>query len=307
MPVICTLQISALELDCSATRGGQVYIEKLRLRNFRCFGDVAEEFTLDSTLTAMVGANGAGTTAIITALMKLFGTRAEDRRLTREDVHFGRYEEPGAAEDPSPVVAPAGATDIVTPPPPMPSDLADLLGPPGPPPAPKVTPVSDRQVEIEVTLAFPELEDECAGGDAVPEIFRAMSAAGPGEPIKARIRLEASWSYGADDDDISTRIYWITTLDAVPFGDKDIAKLPFSAADRRRFEMRYLPATRDGNAILKLALRELLVWLEKFGDWSGGREPMARQWEGLQEIFDTMPAISKVTGELAVTWGRLPA
>lgn len=285
-----------------------MFIEKLRLRNFRCFGDQAQEFTFDRTLTAVVGANGAGKTAIIAALMKLFGTRAEDRRLTREDVHFGRFEEPGAADatPPAPAVPPhpvpaAPSSSMV-----IPDDLTDLIGetPAAVPPPPTIA-VSERQVEIEVTLAFPELEDEEAGGDAVAEIFKAMSAAGPGEPLKARIRMEATWAYGADDDDISTRIYWITTLEPVPFGDKDIAKLPFSAADRRRFEMRYLPATRDGNAILKLALRELLVWLEKFGDWSGGREPMAQQWAELQQIFDGMPAISKVTKELTLNWGRL--
>ncbi|WP_426046176.1 ATP-dependent nuclease [Brevundimonas sp. TWP3-1-2b1] len=295
-----------------------MYIEKLRLRNFRCFGDVAEEFTFDPTLTAVVGANGAGKTAIITALMKLFGTRVEDRRLTREDVHFGRHEEPGPpnAEDAAFEELDSLNDEALAPPAPppargkFPDDLAEMLGevasgqvglPASPLP---VLAVSERQVEIEVTLAFPELESPDAG-DAVAEIFKAMSAAGPGEPLKARIRLEATWTYGSDDDDISSRIFWITTLDDVPFGDKDISKLPFSAADRRRFEMRYLPATRDGNAILRLALRELLVWLEKFGDWSGGREPMAKQWEGLQAIFDDMPAISKVTGELAANWGRL--
>lgn len=282
-----------------------MYIEKLRLRNFRCFGDTPEEFSFDPALTAIVGANGAGKTAIIGALMKLFGTRTEDRRLTREDVHFGRDEEPGADIDAEPVPgAEAGPAAVAQE---IPDDLRDLLGDASPAiaPPPPIVSVPERQVEIEVTLAFPELDGEAPVGDVVPEIFRAMSAAGPGQPLKARIRLEATWAYGADDDDISTRIYWITTLDEVPFGDKDISKLPFSAADRRRFEMRYLPATRDGNAILKLALRELLVWLEKFGDWSGGREPMAQQWGELQAIFDGMPAISKVTRELATTWGRL--
>jgi putative ATP-dependent endonuclease of OLD family len=165
--------------------------------------------------------------------------------------------------------------------------------------------VTSREVEIEVTLAFPELDGESGDHNAVAEVFRAMSAAGPGEPLKARIRLEATWTYGASDDDISSKIYWITSLDTVPFGERDIAKLPFNNADRRRIEMRYLPATRDGNAILKLALRELLAWLEKFGDWSGGRDPMAKQWDALQSMFDGMPAISKVTSELALTWNRL--
>ncbi len=247
-----------------------MYIQSLRLRNFRCFGDEGALIRFDPTLTAIVGANGAGKTAIIAALLKLFGTRAEDRRLVREDVHFGLAEEPG-------LTAPLGESAV--------DSFSDLLGtaPVDPPPpddgpkAAKIEVITRREVEIEVTLAFPELDGADGDGDAVAEVFRAMSAAGPGEPLKARIRLEAAWTYGAADDDINSKIYWITTLDPVPFGERDIAKLPFSNADRRRIEMRYLPATRDGNAILKLALRELLAWLEKFGDWRGGREPMAKK------------------------------
>ena len=263
-----------------------MYIESLRLRNFRCFGDDGAVITFDPTLTAIVGTNGAGKTAIVGALLKLFGTRAEDRRLVREDVHFGPGEEPGAAAVPL-------------------DPFAALLGEPTGAPEETMEAVASREVEIEVTLAFPELDGAGGEGDAIAEVFRAMSVAGPGEPLKARVRLEATWTYGAADDDINTKIYWITTLDDVPFGERDIAKLPFSNADRRRIEMRYLPATRDGNAILKLALRELLTWLEKFGDWSGGQEPMANQWDTLQAMFDAMPAISKVTSELATTWNRL--
>lgn len=278
-----------------------MYIESLRLRNFRCFGDEGETITFDPSLTAIVGANGAGKTAIIAALLKLFGTRVEDRRLVREDVHFGPLEEPGSA-------LPGG--DV------LPDPFASVLGElppvtlaepqqPGVEPSAPIEVVTSREVEIEVTLAFPELVGVAGDHDAVAEVFRAMSAAGPGEPLKARIRLEATWTYGAADDDITSKIYWITSLDNVPFGDRDIAKIPFSNADRRRIEIRYLPATRDGNAILKLALRELLAWLEKFGDWSGGQAPMAKQWDTLQAMFDGMPAISKVTSELATTWNRL--
>ncbi|MDQ0454887.1 chromosome segregation ATPase [Rhizobium paknamense] len=58
---------------------GLMHIESLRLRNFRCFGDEAQTISFDPALTAVVGANGAGKTAIIAALQKLFATRAEDR------------------------------------------------------------------------------------------------------------------------------------------------------------------------------------------------------------------------------------
>lgn len=274
-----------------------MFIESLRLRNFRCFGDVPTVLTFEPGLTVIVGANGAGKTAIIAALQKLFGSRADERRLTREDLHFGAGEEPGVPE------APASESAI---------DVAELLGIPE---APSITEeaaqpdqpllVQTRDLEIEVVVAFPEIQAAGVQADAVPEVFKAMSVAGPGEPPKVRLRLEATWNYGLEEDDISSRLYWITSLAEVPFGERDIAKINLSSGDRKRFSIRYLPATRDGNAIVRQALKELLAWLERFGDWSAGRESMSKQWQQLQELFDEMPAIDAVTAELAVNWGRL--
>ncbi len=270
-----------------------MHIESLKLRNFRCFGNEAQTIYFDPALTAIVGANGAGKTAIIAALQKLFATRAEDRRLAREDVHFGPDEAPGTIEEAdasSQYELGDGSGEAV-----LPDDQV------------KIRTVDKREVEIEIILAFPELSDgaDVHKADSVPDIFRAMSSSGPGEPLKARIRLEATWIYGLDEDDISSQMFWVTSLDDVPFGERDIAKLPFSANDRRRFQIRYLPATRDSNAILKLALREMLTWLERHGNWEGGREPMAKQWEAMQNLFDAMPAIKKISEELSTNWGRL--
>jgi putative ATP-dependent endonuclease of OLD family len=278
-----------------------MYIESLRLRNYRSFGDKGEVIRLDPRLTALIGSNGAGKTAIVSALQKLFGATAADRKLTREDVHFGPFEEPGPAN------ASASGAGSVSPPPASDEDAAAALpGPDGAETQDLLKPVSERELEIEVILAFPELEKEATEDTSVvPQAFRSMSASGPGEPLKARIRLEGVWKYGVDEDDISTRVYWITSLSDVPFGERDISKVPFSAGDRKRFSVRYLPATRDGAAIIRQALRELLAWLEKYGDWSGGREPMASQWQDLQNLFDSMPAIEAVTQELATHWALL--
>jgi putative ATP-dependent endonuclease of the OLD family len=275
-------------------------IESLRVRNFRCFGDPPVTITFDAKLTAIVGANGAGKTAVVAALQKLFGARQDERRLAREDIHFGPLEEPGLPEELEPsegktsraAAAPAKKKE----PPNGNGDSAKAEAPP--------SRVSTREIEIEVVLAFPELQEDFKA-EEIPEVFRAMSAGGPGDPLKARIRLEATWTYGVEEDDISPRLYWITSLDAVPFGERDITKLPFAPGDRKRFQLRYLPATRDSTAILRQALRELLAWLERFGDWSSGRVSMATQWQELQALFDEMPAISVVTKELTANWATL--
>ncbi len=251
-----------------------MYIESIKLRNFRCFGDTPELIRLEDDLTVFVGSNGSGKTTILNALLRLFGATSGERRLTRSDVHFGPKEIAGAE--------PAARLD---------GDVSKY--------------VSTRQIEIEVTLAFPELENGELDADVIPDVFNAMSASGIGQPLKARIRLEATWNWGQDEDDIEQSVYWITSLADVPFGDDDIAKIPLKPNDRKRVQIRYLPATRDSNAITRSALKELLAWLEKFGDWNGGQKPMADQWEQLQSLFDGMPAIQEVTRELTGNWQRL--
>lgn len=67
-------------------------IRTLTLFGFRCFGDKPELLELDD-LTAFIGTNGAGKTAALQGLVRLFGSSAE-RRLTRADFHV-----PPMAED----------------------------------------------------------------------------------------------------------------------------------------------------------------------------------------------------------------
>ena len=62
-----------------------VKITSLTLQNFRCFGAAPVTIDLQDS-TALVGANGAGKSAALEALVRLFGS-ASDRRLVRSDFH----------------------------------------------------------------------------------------------------------------------------------------------------------------------------------------------------------------------------
>jgi putative ATP-dependent endonuclease of OLD family len=64
-----------------------VKISSLTLQNFRCFGPDPVTVNL-SDVTAFVGANGAGKSAVLEALVKLFGASASDRRLVPSDFHL---------------------------------------------------------------------------------------------------------------------------------------------------------------------------------------------------------------------------
>jgi putative ATP-dependent endonuclease of OLD family len=75
-----------------------MHIESVTIENFRCFGPEPTVVTLGPDITALIGVNGAGKTAFIEALRRLFGVTREERTLTRADVHFGRDERTGGRQ-----------------------------------------------------------------------------------------------------------------------------------------------------------------------------------------------------------------
>ncbi len=62
-------------------------LERITLQNFQCFGD--EPSTVDlADLTALIGANGTGKTAVLQALSRIFGVTPGARGLQRTDFHI---------------------------------------------------------------------------------------------------------------------------------------------------------------------------------------------------------------------------
>ena len=61
-------------------------IKEIILKNFRCFGPDEETIQFDD-LTTIIGANSSGKTAILGALLKLFGRNGNERNLKRSDFH----------------------------------------------------------------------------------------------------------------------------------------------------------------------------------------------------------------------------
>lgn len=61
-------------------------VSSLTLQNFRCFGPTPVTIALDQS-TTLIGANGAGKTAVLEALGRLFGITTADRQIVRSDFY----------------------------------------------------------------------------------------------------------------------------------------------------------------------------------------------------------------------------
>lgn len=75
-------------------------LRKLKLKNYRCFGDEVTTVDFDE-LTVLVGANAAGKTAIMSALVKLFSPDAKERLLERSDFHLPKGRMPKDGPNPN--------------------------------------------------------------------------------------------------------------------------------------------------------------------------------------------------------------
>jgi putative ATP-dependent endonuclease of OLD family len=143
---------------------------------------------------------------------------------------------------------------------------------------------SGATLSIEAVFSFPELEalDEEDAKDAVPEFFLQMAASAPGAPLKARMRLQATWTDdGTPDGSIDEDLRWITTLDDTFEWDKCKRVQP---VERGCIQLIYIPAARDAaaqvTALLKGRLWQAARWSEEFQDSSAeSAKEIQRQFE----------------------------
>jgi putative ATP-dependent endonuclease of OLD family len=232
-----------------------MHLESLTLTNFRCFGPDPETVTFGKELTTFVGTNGSGKTAVMLALLRMFGVSGDQRRVRRQDFHVPTAEEETPAE---------------------------------------------RHLMLEAFLAFPELAEEGANQDAVPEFFQQMAADEAGV-LKCRLRLEATWTNdGSLEGAIDIKYRAIRTFDPV-FEDEDCSDL--NAVDRARVQMIYIPATRDGasqvSSFLRSRLWRAITWSPEV------REELKKVGTTLNEAFREENAVKLIAEAVEKRWRGL--
>jgi len=235
-------------------------IEKLRIKNFRCFGSDGVNIRLGNNLTALVGDNGSGKTAAFLALSRLFGVTPSDRAVRKQDFHVGK-------------------------------DISEVE--------------TGTALSIEVVFGFPELSDsdDIEAINAVPEFFSQMAASAPGAPLKARMRLEATWTddgtpYGSIEEDLR----WVTTLDEEYDWD---SCTHVQAVERGSIQLIYLPASRNAakqaTALLKGRLWRAARWSDSF------RDKIKSISEDVQQEFELETAVDFVLERLTKRWRQVHA
>ena len=149
-------------------------IERVTLTNFRCFGPDPVEIDLSPDITAFIGANGSGKTAVLQALSRLFGVTNDLRRVRRQDFHVPQDEDLLLAERTFSVEV---LLDF--------PELRDSSGSDG----------------------------EESDASAVPEFFHQMAVDDHGH-LKCRLRFDASWTDdGSVEGDIKSQLQAIRTLE----------------------------------------------------------------------------------------------
>lgn len=121
----------------------------------------------------------------------------------------------------------------------------------------KIDKIDNREMYIDVTFDFPELSENHEDLTTVSAFEHAIYA-DIDKTFHARIRLEAKWSNAEYDDNVETKLYWIKTGETVAFGDDYELKTTVSTQERKSIELRYIPAFRHSNAILKNNISRLI-------------------------------------------------
>lgn len=161
----------------------------------------------------------------------------------------------------------------------------------------------ERDLHIEVKLAFPELATG-QNTDAISAVFGQMIVEEPAGDPYCRIRLEAKWINSAiQGGDIEEKIFWITTPNEII---EETDKKSLNSSDRSKIQLHYVPATRNPQEHLKQTssaiMHRLLLAIEWSEDLKGELQTIA---ETIKTKFQSEPAVAAIQSELTSIWNKL--
>lgn len=166
--------------------------------------------------------------------------------------------------------------------------------------------ISGRELYVEVIFSFPELKGETQKAREVCPAFSSVIYADEEDgKLKARMRLESLWDETEYEDEVQSKIYWVTTSEDVEFGDGKDFKFPVSSHDRKHIKLRYIPAFRDSKATLKNEVKALTKILEDYTDVSPScQKKIETISESLSDEIQNLESIKTTTVLLKKIWSK---
>ncbi|MFW0778209.1 MAG: AAA family ATPase [Rickettsiales bacterium] len=173
---------------------------------------------------------------------------------------------------------------------------------------PEETPqdITGRELYVEVIFSFPELNGDVQKAREICPAFSSVIFADESDgKLKARMRLEAAWDDSEYEDEVQSKIYWVTTSEEVEFGEGKDLKHPVSTHDRKHIKLRYIPAFRDSKATLRNEVKSLTKLLEDYTDPSQtAREKIEQTSESLSAEIQNLESIKTTTAILKKIWEK---
>lgn len=166
--------------------------------------------------------------------------------------------------------------------------------------------INGRELYIEVVFSFPELKKDTQKARIVCPAFSSVIYADEDDgKLKARMRLEALWDETEYEDEVQSKIYWVTTSEEVEFGEGKDFKFPVSSHDRKHIKLIYIPAFRDSKATLKNEVKALTKILEDYTDVSPShQEEIETISANLSDEIQNLESIKTTTTVLKEIWGK---
>lgn len=252
----------------------RMFVEKLVVQNFKCFGRKRTTINLGPDLTALIGTNGTGKTAACQALLRLFGITGPERAVRREDFHV-------PVDETEPPTSRQLTIEAV---------------------------IAFPELDEDDQCVAEDGQDDAVQAPrrrtdhrrVVPEFFGRMAADDDGD-LKLRIVLTAMWEDDGTVDGAITDTRIVVSTLAEEYGEEDYVQLP--AAERGRIQVVYIPASRDGARELTTFLRSRL-W--RAAMWSPDlRELVSKNAAGIGSQFSGESVVQAVEGTLGARWTEL--
>lgn len=166
--------------------------------------------------------------------------------------------------------------------------------------------ISGRELYIEVIFSFPELKGNIKEAREVCPAFSSLIYADKEDGnLKARMRLEALWDESEYEDDVQSKIYWLTTSEEVEFGENKDFKSPVSPHDRKHIKLRSIPAFRDSKALLRNEVKALTKILEDYTDvTASSQKKIETISKSLSDEIQNLESIKTTTALLKNIWKK---